>query len=81
MRDAVLERRDALDVQVVHPEPGFFRDGGRAVELAMVARTFENETDQLVLLEALGVVVREVLDQRQDVDVLATSFRLDDKAA
>ena len=68
----------ALDVQVVHPEPGLFRDGGRAVELAMVACAFENEIDKLVLLEALDVVVREVLDQRRDVDVVATSFRLDD---
>jgi len=48
---AVLERRDALDVQVVHPEPGLFRDGGRAVELAMAALAFENEIDKLFLLQ------------------------------
>ena len=51
VHDAVLERRDALDVHVVHPEPGLFRDGGRAVELAMVARAFEDEIDQLALLQ------------------------------
>ena len=51
VHDAALERRDALDVHVVHPEPGLFRDGGRAVELAMVARAFEGEIDELVLLQ------------------------------